>query len=249
MNYDITAKDRATKIRNKLGLGLSPLSDITSVAEKLGIIVFKKPLESENVSAVFFKDKKNHLILINSSRTLGHQNFSMAHELSHYFFDKEMLGAICSVNHAKNEMEELADMFAAHFLMPDDAVIELAEKRKTDEGNLDPLDIVFIQQYFNVSWYAMLIKLFKLKYIENVDKLKCIGITNLTQMLGYSTDLLKATNENYLSKVYLRNVFKAYNKDEISEQRAKEYLDDIGFKLDDILRIEDLNDGGRCHED
>jgi Zn-dependent peptidase ImmA (M78 family) len=87
---DRTAQTRANYIRNSLGLGQSPIADIFSLVEELGIILFKKPLKSEGVSAVFFKNSQNYMILINSSKTLGHQIFSAAHELSHYFFDKEL---------------------------------------------------------------------------------------------------------------------------------------------------------------
>lgn len=245
------AKVRANKIRNSLGLGQRPISDIFTLLEDIGLILFKKPINNSSLSAIFMQDKKNYLVIINSNRTLGHQMFSAAHELSHYYFDNGMLGGICSVSNSnvKNDIEELADEFASNFLMPDEGLIALVEKRKNKDGKLDLFDLVFLQQYFRVSWIAILKKLKTLNYISSIEEYKDVGITRLTQMLGYNTELVSKTKEYDVSKRYLESVLKCYENDEISEIRLKEYLEDVSINISDISGLDEIKCGGGDNED
>lgn len=242
MADDLVARNRANKIRNILGLGQSPIPEIFNLMEDIGIYAFKKPFLNSNLSAIFMKNRKNHLVIINSNRTLGHQNFSAAHELSHYYFDKEMLGGLCSINSKghKIEAESMADMFASHFLMPDDGVIDVAEKRKNKDGKIVLYDIVFLQQYFNVSWIAMLRKLKYLGYIKSIDDFYNIRITPLTEKLHYDKKLITKTMEKYVSKKYLEMIMKCYDNDEISKTKAFEFLEDVDLNIEDITSIEDI---------
>lgn len=250
MDNDRLAKKRANEIRSLLGFGQKPVADIFSLLEELGIYLFKKPFGDDRLSALFVNDKKRYMIIINSSKTYGHQIFSAAHELSHYYFDKEILSGICSVNsNPKNEIEVLADLFAAHFIMPDDGVISVAENRKNKNGALDIYDIVFLQQYFKVSWLAMLKKLKRLDYIKDIDEFRTIGIKKLIYNLDYDPTLITKTNDTYLSKKYLEMVYKGYSFNEISETRAKKYLNDIGISVDDLSSIQDFSGGGNEFED
>ena len=251
VNHNITAKLRANEIRNKLGLGQQPVADIINLLEELGIIVFKKPLRDSNISALFMKDRKNYLVVINSNRTLGHQFFSAAHELHHFFYDQELSGRACDINLDTDALEKeyLANNFASHFLMPEEGVISVAEKRKNKAGNLELYDIVFLQQYFKVSWISMLRKLNALGYINQVEKYRDIGITGLTQMMGYDVKLVKKTKDTYVSKKYLELVLKCLDNDEISRTKAAEYLKHVGLDINNIVAPEDLVKKGKDYDD
>lgn len=245
------AKKRANDIRNLLGLGQRPIADIFSLLEDIGIVFFKKPLHNDSLSALFMQDSRNYLVIINSNKTLGHQIFSAAHELSHFYFDKDLLGGICNVNNIgqKNTIEKSADLFASHFLMPDNGVISIAENRKDRHGKLNLYDIVFLQQYFRVSWIAMLRKIKSLNYIDSVDDYKKVGITRLTKLLNYDTDLISKTQDNFISKKYLNIALKCYDNDEISKSKLEEYLSDIGIDLSAIYADTSLMSEGDAFED
>lgn len=251
MDKNNTAKNRANDIRNLHGLGQRPIADIFALLEDIGIYLFKKPFYNSNLSAVFVNDNKRSLVVINSDRTLGHQIFSVAHELSHYYYDKHIISGACSINKngQKNETEQLADLFASHFLMPDDGVISVAEKRVNKDGKLDLLDIIFIQQYFGVSWSAMLTKLEYLKYIDNKESLRNVGIKAFTQALRYNTGLIEKTQDTYISKQYIEKVIKCRDSYEISDAKAKEILKDVNIMLEDIIHIEDTGEGEDNYED
>lgn len=239
-------KKRASDIRNLLGIGQAPISDIFSLIESIGIVLFKIPLQNNSLSAVFMQDKRNYLVIINSSKTLGHQTFSAAHELSHYYFDKEIVAGVCSINRHDSQLpfEQMADQFASEFLMPDNGVSAIAESRKNKQGKLTSFDIVFLQQYFKVSWSAMLNKLKCLGYIDDTDVYKRMGITRLTQMLGYDTSLITKTKDILVSKKYLELALQCYENDDISKIKLTEYLSDVNVDISDISKVDELLNGG-----
>lgn len=236
-NLEKKAKMLASQTREVLGLSHSvPIEDIFKLLEGEGIYVFKKPFNSTQISAIYRKQKDSCLIIINSARTLGHQIFSAAHELYHYRYNKELTAKICKVDviDTKDKEEIMADLFASHFLMPDDGVIKLAESRKNRNGKLDVTDILFIQQYFNVSYKAMIRKLYELGYIEDANCYLKISVIKLAEKLGYDTRIYQPTNDYYCSKGYIELVVDAYESNLISQKRANEYLSDVGLSFDSI---------------
>lgn len=227
------AKVRANDTRNAFGLGDEPISDIFLLLERQGIFLFLKPLES-NASALFMKMKKTHLVIINSNRTLGHQIFSAAHELSHFLFDKHLTGGICVANKRDQnlEVEKLADLFAAYFLMPEEGLLKHLAKRKKDlHTKLTIPDLISLQQYFKVSWAAMLYRLLNMQLLthQEVEQLRSIPITREALKLGYELDLYRTNQKEIVSKKYLEQVNFAYENHEISKKKFDEYLLDVGI--------------------
>ena len=231
------AKVYAEKIRREFELGhLMPVPDIFKLLEEKDIYVFKRPFQNTQISALYRRQKNNCLVIINSARTLGYQIFSAAHELYHYYFNREMTARICKVDipNSKDLDETMADLFASHFLMPDEGVIELAESRKNKKSKLDVTDILFIQHFFNVSYKAMIRKLSELGYIEDINLYLNIPVQKLSEKLGYDIKIYQPTNDYYCSKNYLNLVIDVYELGLLSEKRANEYLGDIGLSFDNI---------------
>ncbi|KHO63257.1 putative Zn peptidase [Thermoanaerobacter sp. YS13] len=242
---NIKAKMYALEMRNILGLGLlKPVPDIFSLLESIGIYVFKKPFLDTHISALYRKRKDVCLVVINSSRTLGHQIFSAAHELYHYQYNPEITNRICIVNSPDLKQEEImADLFASHFLMPDDGVIEIAEKRKNRKGLLDITDVLFIQQYFGVSYKAIINKLQDLGYIKDPSIYLNVSITKLAKGLGYNTQIYQPTNDIYCSKTYVELVIDALKLEQISIRKAEEYLNAVNVRLSDVMEEQSVEKG------
>lgn len=234
MDYELLARTRASEIRCRLSLGEGPINDIFAIIEGLGILLFKKPFNSNNLSGLFMKNSKNYIVVINSSKTLGHQVYSAAHELSHYFFDKEFNGSICSISKGENEREILANKFAEHFLMPDESVAQIVNRKIEEKGSIDEFDILYLQNYFGVSWYAILVKLKKLQYINDINRYLNIGVTKLTDLMGYDDRLIQKSNDIYVSKIYKEKALRCYRNCDISEEKLKEYLDAVDINIQDI---------------
>lgn len=232
------ARTRANEKRNALGLGDEPISNIFNLLENQGIFLFIKPFKG-NASAMFMRTKDIHIVIINSKHTLGHQIFSAAHELSHFFFDKELMGGVCLANkyNQDQEVERLADFFASYFLMPEEGLLKHISKRKKKANScLDLSDIIYLQQYFRVSWQAMLYRLLNMGELslEEVEKYKTVSIKSEAAKLGYDLDLYTPTYKECPSQKYIEYAMKAFKHDLISESKLNEYLSIIGTSLDTL---------------
>jgi len=149
-----SAKAKAEEIRTRYRAQEPPISlfEIAS-AEGIEIIYFRPDDETQAISGLLEKDKKQ--IYLNVSDSAARQNFTLAHELAHYF-----------LNHKPNEYgvyrrdslyetskpvkEQEADCFAAELLMPKD----LIGKFKTRYA-LTNDDIAALSKMFGVSTSAM----------------------------------------------------------------------------------------------
>jgi len=233
------AKNRANEVRNRLGLGDEPVPNIFRLLENQGIYLFRKPLHG-NASAMFMKSPNAHLVIINSNKTLGHQIFSAAHELSHFLYDNHIMGGVCTVDKYNQdiEIEKLADMFASHFLMPENGLLNhILRRTNNGKDDLDTSDIIFLQQHFNVSWSAMLYRLFTLGYITQSEYeyyKETVRVKKEAVKYGYSTELYEIDGKETYSQHYIEKVMEAYQNDEISRQKLEEYLNDVGISLSEL---------------
>lgn len=238
-SIELDAKLKAEEARSKLGCGTEPILDIFTLIEGEGILLIRAPINRESLSAFFLRKKSEFVIFINTSKTLGHQYFSAAHELYHYIYDKDMVGQICNTalfNNNKSENEKMADYFAVNFLMPESSVIRYASKI-TGSKYLEINDIIKMQQYFKVSYLSMLIRLKELELIspKQYQRLKEIKIISKSRSLGYDSKLLLPTEDKYISPDYIQLAMSLYESGDITYNKLKEYLRETGFDADELL--------------
>jgi Zn-dependent peptidase ImmA (M78 family) len=217
------ARNRAIDTRNELGINLSEPIDVDILKvlrkkEKISIIVTEL---KGNISGFFLRKEDICLIVINSSRSLGHQRFTAAHEYYHFKYDKGMNGKICTINKYnddyENEME--ANYFASYFLMPDESLKYYVDKRI--KGNkLNIRDLIYLENYFMVSHALMLVRLKLINIISDKEiELMKNGIIYKAAQLGYDTALYKDTNF----------------EDILFEEKGNENEEEIGFETTDRI--------------
>lgn len=118
----------ASHLRRTLGVGANDPIDVFNIAKQIPkLSVMHYPLGNE-ISGICIKSEKYNLIAINSGQTLGRQNFTLAHEFYHLFYDQEPGDAICQKSNARSVRERCADCFASYFLLPDFALHAELEK-------------------------------------------------------------------------------------------------------------------------
>lgn len=239
------AKMRANEIRERLGFFKEPVPNIFDLIESLNILLTKKPLNNSAISAYFMHYKKIYLFFINSSHTLVRQHFSAAHELYHYYFDKELNGTICDTfkfKKQRNESETLADYFAVHFLMPEDGIYKFFNIVGDIEININK--IIKAQNYFKVSFKAMLVRLKVLGLIDEnqYDEFSKIHLNSTFAKLGYSRELILPSYDNYIPQRYLEILNDNYEKNNITENAYNEYLADAGLSKGDLLVKEEVEE-------
>ena len=211
------------------------------------ITIVRYPMSSR-ISGMCTKEDKDIIICINSTTSYGRQRFTLAHELYHVLYEKDLQRVICdmSMNGDKAESEKEADQFASYLLMPYDALLEY-EHDKT-KWNLEK--VIDAEQFFQVSHQAMLHRLVCDNLLSNevADEYKSITVSTEAAKLGYGKELYFPTDKDkqyFTTGEYIRKVEKMAEKDLISEGKREELLLDA-YRADIVYNFDEeeanLND-------
>jgi len=222
----VQADDAANLLRQYLGLGVSPISNIFSLLEiELGMRIFSRKLPS-GISGVYLKDDiYGHCILVNSDHYLPRRVFSVAHELGHAVSVPNHVD-IFDYNAKESPREErFANLFASFFLMPSNSVRKQFDHYDT-EGGFSGHNLIALAKSFNVSAEAMCRRLEDLKLLKQ-------GTYESIKARGFSPKATKLSEDDEF-KMYLPYrtallVAKAYDDGDYSEGQLLEM-----FKLDRI---------------
>ena len=225
---EVKARQLAIDTRLKLGLHSTEYFDVYRAVSSLGITCIKRPLES-SISGATLKTDKVKVILVNSSKTLGHQNFTVAHEIYHCLFDENLVSRTCKTETFERvpDSEQVADFFATHLLMPEDAIFNQLRLRKKLDVKLSLADIINLEQFFSISRKAMCWRLEDLKLItrEQSDKC-CVNVIQSAKSLGKNIDLYMPTDDEAIISDYAEKAGEALQKNLITESRYEEILAD-----------------------
>lgn len=237
------ARIRALETRNRFGISWqAPVDTFKLLRNFMNVSVLFRPLET-GISGLLLRFQGVDTVLINTNRSLGHQHFTGAHELCHLLFHQDLVKHVCSVGqyNSRAPIEREADSFAGYFLVPDEAVKYLLERRCGSSKTLSISDCVYLEQYFQVSHQVMLIRLEQLGLIDKVQSEKWkTGIIRTAQELGYDTALYKPTRSYSVMSDYAEKAKKALDANLISRGKYEELLLEAG--LYEVLFDEDDED-------
>lgn len=193
---------QANELRKRFGEDSSSPIDVFAILqsqEQLTLVFY--PF-SNHISGMCIRTRSaDQVVAINSTRTLGRQRFTAAHELYHLFVQDEIATVICGneIGAGKDEEEKNADAFASYFLAPNDALRSFIEKNvlKGVRRSLTLEDVVRIEQYFRMSRQATLYRLVGESYIslDFANTLKN-NIIASARKLGFGDELYVPTPEN-----------------------------------------------------
>ncbi len=237
------AREFAIEARKSCGLNTIEPVDIFKVLTLARISCIKKPMGE--MSGIYLNVDNVKVIIINSVRSVGHQNFTAAHEFCHSQFDQGLAGKVCVANKfdSRDESELRADFFAAHFLMPEDGILHYLSKRVEDLSSVNINDIIFLEQIFGVSHKSMLIRLVHLGVInEKAMEDFLPNIRSNARIFGYDDFLYKPSNETRIISDYAEKVKLALDRDLITFSRYEELLSEAGINLDFEEEEEDYVD-------
>lgn len=142
----------AVLVREAFGLGDNPISDLAELSEGLGVDVLRTPLPG-SVSGLCVRVNGGALIAVDSSPTVGHQRFTLAHEIGHYLLDDQTQGLVIdgSSHFAQEDAVEVrANAFAYELLLPRSALLRILEGSEVTAARFASL--LF---HFNVSRSAL----------------------------------------------------------------------------------------------
>jgi len=207
MRSDIEINYLAIKLREQYNEDEYSYIDIFEFAKRIDNLTLVFYPLGDNISGICIKQNKANVIAVNSSKSLGRQRFSLAHELYHLFYDPTEGTTISNFETSnKDNIEDLANSFASYFLMPYNSLAKYLDEIKT----INIEEIIKLENTFGVSHLAMLYRLKKDGYIngEQYDEYSKVSIIDKAKYYGYDTSLytvlepnLKKTYGNYIKQV------------------------------------------------
>lgn len=115
-------QEAAVQERQRLNLGIAPISDPAAILDSQGILILGLELPV-GISGFTLRSGQAIVCGINANEPLVRQRYSLVHEYCHALCDLNDLPAIISrFDEGKDLREIRADVFAANFLMPEEAV-------------------------------------------------------------------------------------------------------------------------------
>jgi Zn-dependent peptidase ImmA (M78 family) len=168
-------REVVTRILKEQGVGSAPVP-LKRIAKAAGVRVQKVPTR-DSLSGFIYKDAASGTTVIglNASHAEARQNFTLAHELGHFFlhnlsdvhvdktFNVKLRGPASSEGTDVEEKE--ANLFAAELLMPIHLLeLDLAKYLEVDFDN--ETDIEQLAKRYGVSTQAMTFRLAYLGYLS-----------------------------------------------------------------------------------
>jgi Zn-dependent peptidase ImmA (M78 family)/DNA-binding XRE family transcriptional regulator len=178
----VQAEQDALELRQRLGLGLAPISDIVTLLEmEIGIRVFVRRFNG-NISGLFaYDDALGACILLNANHPRERRAVTAGHETGH-FISKRREPEILHLYDQENSREErYADSFSRAFLTPARAVMQKFHQVTAGASKLTRRHIIVLAHFFGVSREAMI------RRLEELDLTK-VGTWDWFQNNGSITD-------------------------------------------------------------
>ncbi|NHJ86472.1 MAG: ImmA/IrrE family metallo-endopeptidase [Asgard group archaeon] len=238
MDYTIDLNLKSQDFRNKNGIGLMSPMPFKASLSKLNILTDFKPLDDE-ISGMVGKINKFTFILVNSNHSIGRQNFTIAHEFYHIFYDNKFHETIIDYKNSTSANEKNANTFASYLLLPD-GLIEMIPENEKNKNNITISTLVKIEQYYQSSRSALLFRLKNLKIIDDtyIEK-NNNNIINQAMVLGYDIDLYKSGNENKIIGDYSYKAKLLFDNGIISESNYIDLVFDININAEELGIVEE----------
>jgi len=154
------AEHDAMELRQRLGLGNSPVPDIVTLLElELGVRVYVRRLDSRISGLFAYDDALGPCMLLNASHPRDRRTQSAAHETGH-FVSTRREPEILHSHEAENSREErYANSFARAFLTPARAVTQKFHEVTAGSDRLSRRHVIVLAHFFGVSREAIVRRL------------------------------------------------------------------------------------------
>lgn len=198
-------EDKVIELREKLNLGVDPISNLLKLLEELGfIIIFVEPLKGFDGKSGLVEDKP--FIVLSDNMPGDRQRNSLAHELGHIL-----------VKHNELDDEKIANHFAGAFLIPKISLIkDLGNRRST----LTMFELRSLKEKYKVSMQSIIYRAEQLDIISENEKIR---LFKLFSLYGYRTkEPIEIEREK--SYKFEQMLCEAVAEGYISESKAAEYL-------------------------
>jgi Zn-dependent peptidase ImmA (M78 family)/DNA-binding XRE family transcriptional regulator len=162
------AEQDALDLRQRLGLGLSPISDIVTLLElELGVRVYIRRIDG-GISGLFAYDEAlGACILLNGNHPRDRRAQTAAHELGHLVSTRREPEVLEEGVTENSREERYANTFGRAFMTPARAVMQKFKEITVGSEKLTRRHIIVLAHFFGVSREAIVRRLEELKLAKS----------------------------------------------------------------------------------
>jgi len=161
------AEQDAMELRQRLGLGISPVPDIVTLLEmELGVRVYVRKLDSKISGLFAYDDALGPCILLNANHPRERRTQSAAHETGHFISTRREPEVLHSYETENSREERYANAFGRAFLTPERGVKQKFQELTAGSDRLTRRHIIVLAHFFSVSREAMVRRLEELRLVK-----------------------------------------------------------------------------------
>jgi Zn-dependent peptidase ImmA (M78 family)/DNA-binding XRE family transcriptional regulator len=161
------AEQDAVELRQRLGLGLGPISDIVTLLEmELGVRIYVRRFEG-SISGLFAYDEAlGPCILLNANHPRDRRTQTAAHECGHFVSARRTPEILRTDETETSREERYAGAFGRAFLTPARGVSQKFHEVIVGSDRLTRRHVIILAHFFGISREAMVRRLEDLKLIK-----------------------------------------------------------------------------------
>jgi Zn-dependent peptidase ImmA (M78 family) len=225
---------RALELRLRRGLGDAPLADLWALVREVGVNLGFHPFGEGGGDGLYRWNGETALIAANSStRSRLRQRFTVAHELGHHELHRQGQSSLLIADkdifgRQGQPIEEEANAFASHLLMPDPAIARTLQEWQVTQITADI--VARLMQQFGVSFEVSVFRLHNAGRINagERDRLfqakRQVAVRALCDAISFNEFIDYPLPANLLPVSFESDVFRAYAARAISDVRLAELL-------------------------
>jgi Zn-dependent peptidase ImmA (M78 family) len=167
-SYYEDVKILAREIRAENGLETPRVlrRDLRKIYSKRGITIDLWPYKLRNLRGAFFCDEFGMTVMLAKGLPEDPKVFTMAHELKHYYKDRDLGLSYCDLSNENKPIEVGAEVFASEFLFPEADFITHMNMTGVAKGECVPETLVHLKNETRttLSYAGLSIKAERLRF-------------------------------------------------------------------------------------
>lgn len=198
-------EEKVIELREKLNLGIDPISNLLELLEELGfIIIFVNPIKGFDGKEGLVNGKP--FIVLANDKPGDRQRYSLAHELGHVIAKFDGL-----------EDEKVANYFAGAFLIPK---VSLIKDLGVNRNTLTIFELENLKKKYKVSMQSIVYRAWQVNIISEYEKTR---LFKRFSQLGYRKDEPVDIPREQSHK-FEQMLCEAVSEGYLSQSKAAEYL-------------------------